>query len=205
MTPDQAGPVKYLQDLYVVVLGVAVVLAAEQIIAPEKEGVPVEWGVLPLFLAFGLVAFPTYHGIGAYLDQTYGARSAEVRPIRVLSDFLVGFIQFFLLIALALLISRPAYFAGTMMLLVISDAIRTIALQRFARREDASSLERNAALINGSAGLAIAAILTIAWLADLEESNSETLINVAIPVIALARVTMSYVKNYDLLIRGEGS
>ena len=136
---SKTGPVKYLQDLYVVVLGVAVVLAAEQIIAPEKGGVPVEWSVLPLFVAFGLIAFPTYHGIGAYLDLTYGASGTQVRPLRVVADFVAGFLQFFLLIALALLISRPVYFAATMMLLLCSDVVRTLALLRFTPREDISS------------------------------------------------------------------
>lgn len=186
------------------VLGVAVVLAAEEIIAPEKDGPPVEWSVLPLFLAFGLVAFPTYHGIGAYLNLTYGESSAQVRPLRVVSDFVVGFLQFFLLIALALLISRPVYFAATMMLLVLSDALRTFALQRFARREEISDLERNSAIINGSAGVAIGLVLALVWLSGWEEDGAETLIRAAIPLVALVRTTFGYVKNYDLLIRGKG-
>ena len=204
MPPSQTGPVKYLQDLYVVVLGVAVVLAAEEIIAAESEGIPVEWSVLPLFVAFGLIAFPTYHGIGAYLDLTYGAGGTQVRPLRVIADFVVGFLQFFLLIALALLISRPVYFAGTMMLLVFSDAVRTVALRRFAPREDMSSLESNSAVINGSAGLAVGVVLAVVWFAGWDEGQAETLIKVAVPLIALVRTTVAYVKNYDLLIRGHG-
>ena len=202
MAPLRTGPVKYLQDLYVVVLGVAVVLAAEEIVAADDPGVPIEWSVVPLFLAFGLVAFPTYHGIGVYLDLTYGEKGADVRPLRVVSDFVVGFLQFFLLIALALLISRPLYFAGSMMLLVFSDAARTFALQLFASREEMSSLERTSAIINGLAGLAIAVVLTLLWFAGWDEERSRSVINVAVPVIALVRTSFGYVKNFDILIRG---
>ena len=186
-----------------VVLGVAVVIAAEQIIGVEKGGVPIEWSVVPLFLAFGLIAFPTYHGIGAYLDLTYGDEGTDVRPLRAISDFVVGFLQFFLLIALALLISRPLYFATTMMLLVLSDSVRTFALQRFARREEVSSLERNSAVINGAAALAVGLVLVLRGLSGWDEARSETLINVAVPLIALGRTTIAYVANYDLLIRGK--
>lgn len=203
MAHSQTGPVKYLQDLYVVVLGVALVLAAEELISPEKVGVPIEWAALPLFLAFGLIAFPTYHGIGAYLDLTYGDSGPDVRPLRVASDFLVGFLQFFLLIALALLISRPFYFATTMLVLFLSDAVRTFALQRLARREEVSSLESNSALINGLAAVAIGLSLGFVWITNWDETRSETLINIAIPLIALGRTTVAYVKNFDLLIRGK--
>jgi len=54
--PDE--PIRFFKDLYAVVVGVGLALAAEQIVDLDKSGVPIKWEDVPMFIAWISVALP---------------------------------------------------------------------------------------------------------------------------------------------------
>ena len=123
------NPVRHLQEVYAVVLGVALVLAVEQIIRVESDGSPFRGRLVLPFLAFVSLAFSIYHWGVTYLDRRYpdqGGGSLS-RP-GVFVDLLIGTSELLALIALSILISRPPVFAVGVLVVLAFEVGAGLAL-----------------------------------------------------------------------------
>ena len=73
-----SNPGRHLQDFYAVILGVALVLAVEEVVDAAEESSPIDWRSIPWFLAFAALAFSYYHGSVRYLDVMYSSEGPEL-------------------------------------------------------------------------------------------------------------------------------
>lgn len=127
--------VGFFEALYAVVVGLGLALAAEQVIDLQHRGVPVRSQHLPLFLAFLDIAFALAHSSVRYLQLAYVQGEVGVlRRGRVLGDLVLGVGQFLLIIAMALLITRPATFAVVVIILLLGRPARDLLLQMGGRK-----------------------------------------------------------------------
>jgi hypothetical protein len=193
---DESNPLRHLQELYAVVVGVALVLAAEELVDPAREGVPLHGDVLLLFLAFVVIAFPTYHARGRYLDLAYARGHVALDRSRVFADLLLGMSEFVLLIGLALLVSRPLYFSYTVLLLLAAGVARALIVRGVVGVEHVSRYERTM-LPTGVAVLAVFAAVVFVGAVLLDGSASDAFLRVALLALGLGRALAYYVIGYE--------
>ena len=133
--PDEnrENPARPLKDVYSVALGVALVLAVEQIVDTEKEGAPFAFGLFPSFLGFVFTSFALYHWAVRVVDISY-IEHARSRPrLAIVTDLLVGSTELLLLIALSILISRPSAFLVALTGLLGFELLPAAAFTRSSR------------------------------------------------------------------------
>jgi hypothetical protein len=191
------NPGRHLQDFYAVILGVALVLAVEEIVDAAEESSPIDWASIPLFLAFAALAFSYYHGSVRYLDVMYSSEGPELSKLRVYSDLLIGAIDMMLLIALSILISRPLYFLAVITVLFAFEVVRVAILKRFLPREQIFGLETDFALIHIGLIPVFAAIFLIARTIDATESQ-RLVVGVPLMTLMVLRSIFSYRRSFEL-------
>ena len=127
-------PLRFFKELYAVVVGVGLALAAEQLVDLDKTGVPVRWEDVPLFVSWIAVALPFAHVFVRYLDFAFG-RHAEGASGRGLAfgNIFFGAVHYIGLIALALFLSRPLVFGWTLVIFVGVVLIRDAFLRLHPR------------------------------------------------------------------------
>lgn len=191
------NPGRHLQDFYAVILGVALVLAVEQVVDAASESAPIDWRSIPLFGAFAVLAFSYYHGSVRYLDVMYEAEGPELSKVRVYSDLLIGAVDMMLLIALSILVSRPLYFLGVITLLFLFGVVRVGILKRFVPADQIFQLETDFAKMHL---VLIPAFVALFFYARTTESVDSQRLLVGIPVMTmvLIRSILSYRRSFDL-------
>jgi len=75
---DRERPIRHLQGLYTVVVGVALTVAVSNLIDQDAD-VPIRVQVLPYFIAYLFTLVPFYHGALRHLDITY-AEEGDYSP-----------------------------------------------------------------------------------------------------------------------------
>ncbi len=191
------NPGRHLQDFYAVILGVALVLAFEEVVDAAEESSPIDWGSIPLFLAFAALAFSYYHGSVRYLDVMYSSEGPELSKLRIYSDLLFGAADMMLLIALSILISRPLYFLAVMALLFAFAVIRVAVLKRLLPREQIFGLETDFAAIHIGLLPAFVGIFLVARTIDDAESQ-RLAVGIALMALMVARSIFSYRRSLEL-------
>jgi hypothetical protein len=152
----ESSSVRWLQELYAVVVGLGLALAAEQVVDLDRA-IPVRWEVVPLFIAYLSIALPYSHAGVRYLDSTYADERAVSRP-RVMADIFFGAGNFIWMIALALFVSRPFVFGWALVIWLLGVLARSLIL-RLLPRGERSAMERTTDPMN--VGLVIAVVLVL--------------------------------------------
>jgi hypothetical protein len=149
MNGPKHNSVRNLENLYTVVVGLALSVAIYQFVGINRGVSPIRFELAPFLVAFILTLLPFYHGALRHLDVTYIEHSGrQVRSGALLADFSILFIEGCLLLALAFLISVPQHFAwGLVMLLSINVIWGFIAHLGFSQ-EMKPKAESRWALIN---------------------------------------------------------
>ena len=127
------SPARPLKDVYAVALGIALVLAVEQIVDIEREGAPFTFGLLPAFFAFVATAFALYHWAVRVVDISYVEDQRARSRRAIVTDLLVGSTEVLLVIALSILISRPTAFHVAITGLFAFEVLAGSALTRSKR------------------------------------------------------------------------
>ena len=139
-----------LRDVYSVSLGVALVLAVEQVVDLERAGVPLRDGALLPFLGFVATAFSLYHWAIRFIDLPY--RAGRPRPpSAVITALLVGSTELLLLIGLSTLVSKPVTFLGWLAALLGFEVVAGIVLGATGAYGDAAQFGRRYLLVNALA------------------------------------------------------
>ena len=192
-----SNPSRHLQDFYAVILGVALALSVEKIVDTAEELSPIDWGSIPLFLAFAALTFSYYHGSVRYLDVMYSSEGPELSKLRIYSDLFIGALDMMLLIALSILISHPLYFLGVMSLLFLFAVVRVAVLKRFLPGDQIFGLETDFALIHLGLIPAFAVIFLVARaIADAE--SQRLVVGIPLMVLMIARSIFSYRRSFEL-------
>ena len=121
--------VRFFEELYAIVVGLGLALAIEQIVDLDKDGLPILVEHLPVFLAYLNIAFPLAHSSVRYLELAYVDKDAgALSKQRVLGDLALGMGHFLFLLSLSFLVTRPAAFAGSALLLLIGRPARDVLI-----------------------------------------------------------------------------
>jgi hypothetical protein len=164
MSKARERSVVNLQELYTVVVALALGSAIAKLIDPRVGHIPVRTATMPIFIAFLAVLVPFYHGAMRHLDLTYVEESGRsVRRGALLADFLLLFIEACLFFTAAELLRQPWYAAWTLVVLLGFDAawgaVVQFALYTVKRRR----LQLAWVYINVVAAPILAAVLIIDW------------------------------------------
>jgi hypothetical protein len=124
MKESQKNSVRNLEYLYSTVVGLGLSLAIYNLIDTTREAVPFKLELLPFFFTLLITLIPFYHGALRHLDVTYVEEGGkQVRKFALLIDFSALFIESCLLLALAVLMVKPPFFAWGLVALLAFDTI----------------------------------------------------------------------------------
>jgi len=124
MDTPQARSVQSLQNLYSVVIGLALTAAILNVVDSTKGPVPLKLDVLPYFGSYLATLIPFYHGALRHLDATYlEGEGQETRSGALMGDFLVLFLESCFFFALAVLLVAPKLYAWGLIALLTLDTI----------------------------------------------------------------------------------
>ncbi|HEY7875331.1 MAG TPA: hypothetical protein VIG64_09435 [Actinomycetota bacterium] len=183
-----------LRDVYSVSLGVALVIAVEQLIDLERPGIPMRGDSILPFLAFVMTAFSLYHWAIRFIDLP--AELDERRPRKgTVATLLVGATELLLVIGLSTLVSKPATFLGWLATLLGFELVAGVVLRAARAYGGAESFARRYLVINGAAfACALAGALVVS-----SGSGSPVGAGVVVAGVATARATAFYSAAFDLL------
>ncbi len=197
-------PARHLQEVYAVVLGVALVLSVEQVIHLGEEGSPFRGRLVLPFLAFVSLAFSIYHWGVTYLDRRYAeGRGATGSRAGVFVDLLVGTTELLALIGLSILISRPSTFAVGVVIVLAFEVIAGLVLGAAGNYRRLGAFPRTYLWIN----LASVAVLGLAMLI-LEmaaEGAGEVAAGLVVFIAAVARTAVFYGLGFSVLFAEDAS
>src|SRR5690348_8969697 len=117
----QERSVGHLQELYGVVVAIALGLAAGRLIPSAGRAIDFHHWFLGLALLVTLIPF--YHGALRHLDEQYAQGSTPGRPYSVLIDFALLFLESCAFLALAVSVDRPHIFAKAFLALLALDVL----------------------------------------------------------------------------------
>lgn len=196
MSSSKESTVKNLQELYTVSVGVALVLAIEQLVkVPDAERVIIRWDGLPCFVAFLATLIPFYHGALRHLDHRYiDEAGAKFRRGTLLADFLLLFFEACLLLVAARVLLHPIAFGWTLVALLLLDSLWGMAVYYLLSTTERRAHEVNWAVLNLIVGPVLAVVLILA------QSTSDEAPPWLVIVIAAALVGRSvtdYARSWD--------
>ncbi len=197
-------PARHLQEVYAVVLGIALVLAVEQVIHVGGEGSPFRGQLVLPFLAFVSLAFSIYHCGVTYLDRRYADRTAGTRSRSgVFVDLLVGTSELLALIGLSILISQPPTFAVGVVIVLGFEVIAGLVLGAARNYETVGAFSRTYLWLN----LASVALLGLALLTlrVISPATFEVAAGPVAFVAAVARTAVFYSLGFSMLFAEDES
>ena len=162
---NESSSVRWLQELYAVVVGLGLALAAEQVVDLSRP-IPVRWEVVPLFVTYLSIALPYSHAGVRYLDTTYADARVVSRP-RVIADIFFGAGNFIWMIALALFLSRPFVFGWALVIWLLGVLARSLVL-RLLPRGERSAMERTTDPMNIALVVGVVLVLMVSPLFGVE-------------------------------------
>lgn len=191
----KANPLRFCEQLYAVVVGLGLALAAEQVVDLSRSGVPVIWERVPLFVAFLSVAFPYAHGAVRYIDLAYVEKQlGTISHRRAIADVLLDGVRMWWIIAISFFVSRPVVFAYMLIFLLLSGTGRVL-LARLTRSASRSELERNLDRVNAIMLLATVVIVSVAQL-GFEGTTEESITRYGLFVAALIYPVAFYLTSF---------
>ncbi len=197
-------PARHLQEVYAVVLGVALVLSVEQVIHVGEEGSPFRGQLVLPFLAFVSLAFSIYHWGVTYLDRRYADRRATSDSRSgVFVDLLVGTTELLTLIGLSILISRPSTFAVGVVIVLAFEVVAGLVLGATGNYRRLGAFPRTYLWLN----LASVAVLGLA-LVVLEMASEGTggfATGLVVFIAAVARTAVFYGLGFSVLFAEDES
>lgn len=195
----QENTVKNLENLYTVVIGLALTQAIILLIDSSNEGFPINFTYLPYFIAYLVTLVPFYHGALRHLDHTYIEHEGkDVRAGALMFDFAFLFVEGCILFSLAVLIKTPQFFAWGLVILFAFDIVWAF----FAYLGLSPDGESNAEIKWTAINIIAAAILIVVFTSFIKiyppsPTNVEINLGLCILTIAFARTAIDYGSNWD--------
>ncbi|MFN2544271.1 MAG: hypothetical protein ABR600_06840 [Actinomycetota bacterium] len=196
-------PIRFFKELYPVVVGVGLALAAQQIVDLRRSGVPIRWEHVPLFVAWIAVAMPFAHLAVRFLDFTYGRRElgATVGRAYTLGNVAFGAGHFLGLMALALFVTRPFVFGYGLVIFLGGIVIRA-ALMRVHPKGWLAPVEERANLVHAGCIGGWLVVLIVCQL-FLDGSAQTWVARGGVAAVGIAYPFLLYLSAYELFFPGE--
>ncbi|SRR6266542_1351822 len=177
----QERSVNHLQELYGVVVAIALGLAVDRLIPPAGHAIEYRHWLLALALLVTLVPF--YHGALRHLDEQYAQGGTPGRAGSVLVDFFVLFLEGCAFLALAVSVGRPHVFARAFLLLLALDIVWALLTNFILAKETPLPAQMSWLLIN----IVTSGALLIFLATDYDTTR---VLWYAIPAMGLARTVI---------------
>ncbi len=185
-------------------LGIALVLAVEQLIDIGAAGSPFRGRLFLPFLAFVSLAFSLYHWGVTYLDRRYADESASARSrLGVFVDLLVGTSELLALIGLSILISRPLTFAVGVVILLAFEVIAGLVLGAARNYQGLGRFPRTYLWLNLVAAALLGLALLILEVAS--QGIGEVAAGLVVFIAAVARTAVFYSLGFGVLFAEDQS
>lgn len=194
MNEPRANSVRNLENLYSIVAALGLSLAIYNLIDTASETIPFKFDLLPFFLAFLITLIPFYHGALRHLDVTYVEQGGkQVRKYALLIDFFALFFESCLLLALAVLLTKPVFFAWGLVMLLAFDTIWSISAHFGFSQDVKPKAELRWALINFIAVIVLSIYLIIFNFVPNATYAADLKLSIGIPSISLLRTVIDYI------------
>ncbi|MGH2807535.1 MAG: hypothetical protein ACRDKT_09675 [Actinomycetota bacterium] len=194
--PGLTNPLRFCEQLYAVVVGLGLALAANHVVQFSQVGGPVRSEHIPLFVAYLAFAFPLAHAAVRYIDLAYvEQRFGPTPPARGIMDVLLDGVRMWWLIALALHVAQPENFAYLTIFLFASELGRA-ALSRVLGRRPPSRLERNLTILSAGT-LVVAGVLLLIAQVGVGNDAGVWIVRIGIHVTALTYAVAMYAGSYS--------
>ena len=191
-------PARHVQEVYAVVLGVALVLAVEQVV--HVDVTPIRYRLVLPFLAFVSLSFSIYHWGVTYLDRRYvNRRGPRLSPFGVGVDLLIGMAELLLLIGVSILISRPLMFAVGALALLAFEVIAGLALLAAGNYRALGRFPFTYFWINLASTVVLAFALLV--LHVVLQDTGDVPAGMAVFAVAVARTAAFYATGYNVLFQ----
>jgi hypothetical protein len=181
----RARSVAHLQELYTVVVAIALSLVVDRLI--PKSGARVDSHRLLLGASLLITLIPFYMGALRHLDEQYAeAMSRSRREFSILVDFLLLFLESCAFLALAVSVARPRVFAFAFLLVLIFDVAWAWLATTFLLRAADLDAQRTWLRVN----MLAAAVVGLVVIVVATHHVATTSLWWMIPVIAIARTAV---------------
>lgn len=190
---NRERPIRHLQGLYTVVVGIALTVALTKLIDQDGQ-IPIRFNILPYFIAYLFTLIPFYHGALRHLDITYFEDlDQQTKPGALMADWSLLFIESCMLLTMALLVARPVLFSFALVVLLVFDTIWAfLAHLAFSPRSPEQRAEQRWAIIN----LITAALLILAMIyldsLDMKQKPVEIYRWIVILTVSALRTVVDY-------------
>lgn len=180
--------VEHLQELYSVVVAIALSLAVDRLLPASAPDVRARGVALTIALLVTLVPF--YHGALRHLDEQYGnGTDGAAHQFSVLVDFVVLFLESFVFLALAVSIGRPTFFAWFYFALLVLDVAWAHLTMRYLAAQPEQPTQKTWLVLNLVCATVLLVVLVVlygdAW-------QSPTVLASVVCVIAIVRTAFDY-------------
>lgn len=193
MKESWANSVRNLENLYSIVVALAITLAIYNMIDTTRETVPFKPELLPFFFAFLVTLIPFYHGALRHLDITYVEQGGkQVRKGALLIDFLALFIESCILLALAVLLPKPPFFAWGLVTLLTFDTIWAFIAHLGFSQDVKPKVELRWALINLITAIILSIYLVICNFVSSATDTIDLRLSVGILGFSFLRTIIDY-------------
>lgn len=189
----QERSVGHLQDLYAVVVAIALSLAVDRLVSTSSG---FHDRRLLLFVALLVTLVPFYHGALRHLDEEYAfGSSGSRRQALVLLDFWILFLESCAFLALAVSLGRPRVYAIAFLALLVFDLAWTGVTTAFAGDNEELVAQSTWGRIN--AGAAVVMALALAITAATGDSNALWYVT---PAVAIGRTLADYGRTWSFYV-----
>jgi hypothetical protein len=181
----RARSVDHLQELYTVVVAIALSLMVDRLV--PRSGARVHYHRLLLGASLLMTLIPFYMGALRHLDEQYAdAIGRSRREFSILIDFLLLFLESGAFLALAVSVARPRVFAFAFLLLLVFDVAWAWLATRFLLRAADLDAQRSWLYVNVSAVAVVGTLLILVAAGSISTPSLWWLI----PVVASVRTTV---------------
>jgi hypothetical protein len=196
---SQKRSVEHLQELYSVVVAIALSLAVDRLLPATGPGL--RGRALVLLLALLVTLIPFYHGALRHLDELYGHGSGRAaHSFSVLVDFLLLFLESCAFLALAVSITRPATFAWLFLALLALD-VAWAYLTRYLVTPSEQATQETWLKVNLFFGSVLLVILVVIFSAGW---GSTAALAYVVFAVALTRTVADYALSWKFYVAAQG-
>ena len=122
MSDAMPKAVRGLENLYTVIIGVALSIAVVTLLGDQKALSAISLSSGALFGGFIVTLFPFYHGALRHLDEAYSPPKT-IKHGALVIDFFLLFGHALAFVVLSLLIGRPSQFIWVLMIVLVVDVV----------------------------------------------------------------------------------
>jgi lysylphosphatidylglycerol synthetase-like protein (DUF2156 family) len=172
-------------------------LSIVSVIDTSPPAISIKYRLLPFLLAFLFTLVPFYHGALRHLDVAYiEGGGTQIRSGALLADFALLFIESCLLLALALFLSSPGFFAWSLVALLMFDTLWAFAANLAFSQKSKPNAEGKWAIINLVAAAILALFLLLIGGFPPTGRNDARLM-IGVPLIAFVRTVFDYAQCWE--------